>query len=41
MLDWIVAAGGSVVFCVLLFFWVRWTGIERERFAQEDGRHLE
>ena len=41
MLDWIITAGGWVLFCVLLYFWVRWTEMERECFANGGGRHLE
>lgn len=41
MLDWIITAAGVAVFGVLLFFWARWTEIERECFANGNGRHLE
>jgi hypothetical protein len=41
MLDWIVTAGGVGLFAVLLFFWVRWTEMERELFANGNARHLE
>jgi hypothetical protein len=41
MLDWIIATGGVALFCVLLFFWVRWTDLERKLFAKGNGRHLE
>lgn len=41
MMDWIIAAAGLILFCVLLFFWVRWTEIERDCFANGNGHHLE
>ena len=40
-MDWIITAGGVAVFGVLLFFWARWTEIERECFVNGNGRHLE
>ncbi len=41
MLDWFITAGGLVLYGLLLFFWGRWTEIEREYFANGNGRHLE
>jgi len=41
MVDWIIMAGGVGLFAVLLFFWVRWTEMERELFANGNGRYLE
>ena len=41
MLDWIITAGGVGLFAVLLFFWVRWTEMEHELFANGNGRYLE
>ena len=41
MLDWIIMAGGVALFAVLLFFWERWTEMERELFANGNGCYLE
>ncbi len=41
MLEWIIAAVGVALFFVVLVFWVRWTEIERDCFANGNGRHLE
>lgn len=41
MWDWIVTAGGVGLFVVLLFFWVRWTEMERELFANGNRHYLE
>lgn len=41
MFDWITTTGGCVLFGLVLFFWVRWIEIEREVFANGNGRHLE
>jgi len=41
MVDWIIMAGGVGLFAVLLFFWVRWTEMEHELFANGNGRYLE
>ena len=40
-MDWINTAGGVAVFGVLIFYWARLTAIERECFANGNGRHLE
>jgi len=41
MLDWIIMAGGVAIFAMLLFFWVRWTEMEREFVANGNGCYLE
>ena len=41
VLDWIIMAGGVALFAVLLFFWERWTEMERELFANGNGCYLE
>ncbi len=37
----IVTAGVCVVFVVMVYVWVRWTELERERFANGNSRWLE
>jgi len=41
MWDWIIAAGGTALFGVVIFFWVHWTDRERELFASGRWHHLE
>ena len=41
MWDWIIAAGGTALFGVVIFFWVHWTDRERELFANGRWHHLE
>ena len=41
MLDCVVTTGGSVLFGLAVFFWVRWTTLEREFFANGNGHYLE
>ena len=41
MLDWIIMAGGVALVAVLLFFWERWTEMEREFVANGNGCYLE
>lgn len=41
MLDWVVSAGGSVLFGLVVYFWGRWATLEREFFANGNGHYLE
>ncbi|HSB79780.1 MAG TPA: hypothetical protein VLM91_13440 [Candidatus Methylomirabilis sp.] len=41
MASWISMVSGWVLFGLALFCWVRWTNLEREKFASENWRHLE
>ena len=41
MMDWIITAGGRVLFGLAVFFWAHWTNLERNVFANGNGRHLE
>jgi hypothetical protein len=41
MLDWIMTTGGSVFFVLAVYFWARWSTLEREFFANGNGHYLE
>ncbi len=41
MLDWVVNAGGVVLFGLLVFSWGRLVTLEREFFANGNGHYLE